>query len=401
MTLFFQNLIPNIFSLFMVSFFISSLAYLLIYYSNKNFLNFLHVPAPKSSTNAKLLGGVGATIGLFSTLAFGYFTNYNSQLITPQDTNHLIFIIVPICILTFYGYLDDRYEVRARYKLLFQFISISSYAFFTATETAPNHYIIGFFISIGLGIALINGTNLLDGLDTLTIKLGIVASMGFLYIGIKAESIPNIFISTATIATLASFYFFNREPAKLYMGEIGGGVLGFIFYVQCVFGYQNLTNFSHGYYAFSWCLIVAILPLFELGISFTRRVWMGKSPFRGDRLHLHHILRSKLKLTASRTSTIIAIIYFLTICIGQIVSKQTNSIIGFGAAFTFLALTYIRFCYSEWKLSKNNIKLKNLFYHFENKNVHVIDSNMFNEMEIVAASESYDKRKASNEKTAA
>ncbi len=382
MTLYFQNLIPNISSLFIVSFLVSCITYALIYISNRNFLNFLHVPAAKSSTNAKLLGGIGTTIGLLSTLMYANYAHYNERVVEFKDLKHMLFIIFPLFVLTLYGYLDDKYEVRARYKLLFQITAISSYAFFTATQTAPNHYILGFLLSMFVGLALINGANLLDGLDTMSIKIGIAASLGFLYIGIKAESIPNILLSTSTIACLSSFYFFNKEPAKLYMGEIGGGVLGFIFYVQSVFGYQNFTKFAHGFYSLSWCLIIGALPICELAISFFRRLWMGKSPFRGDRLHLHHILRSKLKITASQTSTIIGGIYLVTIAVGQIVSKRSNSFYGLISAYAFLSLIYVRVCFSEWKASKENAINKNLFLLFENKTVHIINSQSLIDIDI-------------------
>ena len=71
---------------------------------------------------------------------------------------------------------------------------------------------------------LINFTNFIDGID------GIVAGC-FLVIFIMASVIiDNSYIPIAS--SLLAFLFFNWEPSRLFMGDIGSTFLGSIFFLQ-------------------------------------------------------------------------------------------------------------------------------------------------------------------------
>jgi UDP-N-acetylmuramyl pentapeptide phosphotransferase/UDP-N-acetylglucosamine-1-phosphate transferase len=232
----------------------------------------------------------------------------------------------------------------------------------------------------------------------MTIKLGIITSLAFIYLGIKAESAPVIFISTSTTGALIAFYFYNREPAKIYMGEIGGSVVGFLFYAQAALAYQDLTHFGNAYKSISWVIIACSLPLCELGISFLRRLAMNKSPFRGDKLHLHHILKAKYKLSASRTSTVMALFYGTTFFTSYLVGKYTTPQIGASLSIITIVSFYLKICYKDWIATKNPRQFENLFLHFEDKTVHVIDSDLLNNLTVeVVRTNEIEKRRINKE----
>lgn len=376
MTAFFYDTILDYSSLVIVSFTISFLTYFLIGYSRANFLSFLYIPANKSPTNARLLGGLGFTSGLLAAVLYLSLTHRPSIYMTASDMRFLQFTLFPMTLLTISGYIDDRFEIRARYKLMFQLLSISSFALFTASEVSQNSPVLVFCASTALGVLLVNGTNLLDGLDTMTVKLGIVVSLAFAYLGMKSESGAVIIISACTISILSAFYLFNREPARIYMGEIGGSVVGFLFFAQASLSYKNLIKFNNGYKSASWIIIACSLPLCELGISFLRRVVMKKSPFRGDKLHLHHILKSKYKMTSSKTSRVMAIMYAGFFAIGYLMGKYTNPQLGALTAVALISAFYITTCLNEWKATVQPPQFENVFLNFENKTVHVLNSDL-------------------------
>lgn len=382
MTAFFADTILDYSSLVIISFTASFLTYFLINSSRANFLSFLYLPANKSPTNARLLGGLGFTSGIIGAVLYLSLTHRPSLYMTASDLRFLQFLFFPMSLLTISGYIDDRFEIRARYKLLFQLMSISSFAAFTSHEVSQNSPFIVFCASTALGILLVNGTNLLDGLDTMTVKLGIVISLTFAYLGMKSESGAVIMISACTIAILSAFYLFNREPARIYMGEIGGSVVGFLFYAQASLSYKNLIKFNNGYKSAAWIIIACSLPLCELGISFLRRLIMKKSPFRGDKLHLHHILKSKYKMSSSKTSSVMAVMYAGFFSIGYLLAKYTNPQFGAFVSVALIAGFYVAICLEEWKATVQPQRFENVFLNFENKTVHVLNSDLLANVQI-------------------
>lgn len=351
--------------------------YLAILKSNKNKWAYLYIPAEKSPTNARLLGGLGTALSMLCSIAFMLFINHFTPFLTDTDHKLLIISSISITLLTISGYIDDRYELRARYKLLFQIISVAAFSYMSAKLFANNNTLIVFCFSMILGLALINGTNLLDGLDSMSLKIGSVISLGFLFIGYKTHTPALISLPLVTLASLGSFYFFGKEPAQIYMGEIGGSLLGFLFYIQAIFSYGKISTSNHGIDAAAWIFIVCALPIFELALSFTRRLIMGKSPFRGDKLHLHHILKLNYKLSATTTSDIIATSLLMTTAFGALVAYLTNPILGaFAVLFIFLGCT-LKICLKDWLKIQNSHAEKNLFLLFEDKPVYVVNSDLF------------------------
>lgn len=372
-----EQIIPYFITLVLVSFYASHLLYSAILKSNKNKWAFLYIPAEKSPTNARLLGGLGTALSILISFSFMLIINSITPFLQTNDLLILKVAIPSVILLTLSGYIDDRYELRARYKLFFQFLSVGTFAFISTQIYAHNHAWLVFTISIFVGFALINGANLLDGLDSMSIKIGSVISFGFLFLAYKTGSATLSSLSVATLASLGSFYFFGREPAKIYMGEIGGSLLGFLYYVQAIIAYGELNKYGNGYESASWVIIVCALPVFELAISFARRIIMGKSPFRGDKLHLHHILKLNYKLSATTTSDLISGTLFLISTTGFLFSAFASPILGALIVLSLLLGTYLKICLHDWMKIQNSFNQKNLFLLFEDKPVYVVNSDLF------------------------
>lgn len=91
----------------------------------------------------------------------------------------------------------------------------------------PVYVAIMFFVIIGTT----NAANLTDGLDGLLSTVTIVVAVGFFVIGIFMNRQDVMVFSAALGATLIAFLFYNRYPAKMFMGDtgsffIGGAVVG-------------------------------------------------------------------------------------------------------------------------------------------------------------------------------
>lgn len=352
----------------------------LICLSNPNFLKALYISSGKSTTNARLLGGLSLSVAVFtSILSLKYFY---PQILNTVEKNTLTLSLVSILLVTLYGYIDDKIEVRVRFKLIMQFSSVLTFAYFNASNISPNHPGLAFLISSIYGVALVNGTNLLDGLDTLSVKLGTASSLAFLYLGFLAKSAPSIYLSVALISALAMFYFFNREPAKVYMGEIGGSLIGLIYFIQSSMCYSQLKTQLQPVSAIALIVMAGFFPICELTVSFVRRIWGKKSPFRGDKLHLHYVLKNRYQLSASQVSTRMGLSAVAILSLGYIAAYTYSSVVGLIIVTLVTLQSYLSVCYKEWHSSYHEESADNVFKLFEGKIVNIIDSSQLGTLDI-------------------
>lgn len=201
-----------------------------------------------------------------------------------------IFIISAV-----FGLFDDIYNIRARYKLMFQiFLGILIYLNFKPVLVDIGLIWIpmmrsGVFFTIFYTLLVINSLNFIDGLD------GLLAGYLFVYIlfalFIYSPSVTLHFHLIVWASILLGFLFFNLYPAKIFLGNSGSNVLG----VFLVMNSLRLGSLGGGVYNVYPTLILLSLPITDLTGAFFRRIFNRKSPFYPDKEHLHHKLLNKFK----------------------------------------------------------------------------------------------------------
>ena len=189
--------------------------------------------------------------------------------------------IVAILGLAFISWQDDLKNINILVRLIFQFFFISLYFFYL--------YFVGFynqeqithiFLTILIFTWFINIFNFMDGIDgissvtTITICLGIF----FAYLLNNSEYFPffEILISLICLA----FLFWNWNPAKIFLGDVGSIVLGFI----CALSLYWL--FLEGN---SWQWVLGLSMYYILDTTFTlfKRLIKGKKVWESHREHYY------------------------------------------------------------------------------------------------------------------
>ena len=77
---------------------------------------------------------------------------------------------------------------------------------------------------------------------------------------------------------------YNKNPAKMFMGDTGSTFLGYIlatYSIQGLFKYYAIVSFAVPF-------LVLGLPIFDTAFAIVRRVARGQSPMTPDRGHIHH-----------------------------------------------------------------------------------------------------------------
>jgi UDP-N-acetylmuramyl pentapeptide phosphotransferase/UDP-N-acetylglucosamine-1-phosphate transferase len=99
-------------------------------------------------------------------------------------------------------------------------------------------------------------------------------------------------IAFSLAGAMLAFLYFNFNPARIFMGDTGSLILGFVISVLSIRLMQLNINAPKSLLpnAPIFALGIVLLPVFDTLRVFAGRIWNGKSPFEGDRTHIHHLL---------------------------------------------------------------------------------------------------------------
>lgn len=259
-----------------------------------------------------LLGGIAIFIAYFAILFFnqGYFLSGDLR------SSHLIGFFAGALLIMIGGALDDKYNLKPWQQIIFPLLAIAAVIFGGVEITKITNPFGDYFdlsvvaiispLLIGLWLlGMMYTTKLLDGVDGLVTGVsGIGGLVIFLFTITTRYYQPDIAFAAILLAgACAGFLIFNWHPAKIFLGEGGSLLLGYILGV--------LAIISGGKIAIA--LLVMGIPILDVAWTIVRRLLQGQNPFRfSDQKHLHHRL---LALGIGQRRTVI-VFYLLSLIFG-------------------------------------------------------------------------------------
>jgi UDP-GlcNAc:undecaprenyl-phosphate GlcNAc-1-phosphate transferase len=124
---------------------------------------------------------------------------------------------------------------------------------------------------------LINGVNMIDGLDTLAGGLVAVAAVGFAWL-LRADARD---LGLALACGLIGFLVYNRPPARIYLGDGGSYLLGTALAILLASAWAPGARAATG----TAGLVLVAVPAAEVLFSVIRRLRSRRSLVLGDRGH--------------------------------------------------------------------------------------------------------------------
>ncbi|WP_229678861.1 MraY family glycosyltransferase [Dyella caseinilytica] len=233
-----------------------------------------------------LVGGLAIFMGItVGAAAYGQFHWFVKVLI---DTAML---------LTLLGALDDRFDLSVRHRLLIQALAILTVIACTGVYIRTLGHIFGYEVKLGwVGapltvvaiIGLMNAFNLMDGIDGLAGSLELV-SIAAIVMFADPPALQEMVLLLALLATASLPYLMTNlglMGRKIFLGDAGSMLIGYLLAWALV--RMSQTSQTHlSPVDVLWCVA---LPIFDTFAVMLRRVRQGKSPFKPDRGHVHHIL---------------------------------------------------------------------------------------------------------------
>jgi len=133
-------------------------------------------------------------------------------------------------------------------------------------------------------VAIMNMVNFLDGLDGLAAGVAAIAGLTFAVIALSLAKPDAAILSAIVFGACVGFLRHNFYPARIFMGDSGALLLGFVLATISV---QGLLK-TAATVALFFPLLVLAVPIVDTTFVVARRLKHGESPFEADQAHLHH-----------------------------------------------------------------------------------------------------------------
>src|SRR6185369_1354460 len=100
-------------------------------------------------------------------------------------------------------------------------------------------------------------------------------------------------VSLCFAGSLLAFLFFNWQPSKIFMGDTGALMIGFLLsYLTILFINENYRLPTENNFKFkasiATAICVVVIPVFDTLRVIILRLRHSQSPFHADRNHIHH-----------------------------------------------------------------------------------------------------------------
>lgn len=183
-------------------------------------------------------------------------------------------VMVPLAAALCLGVADDRFDLPAAGRLVGQVV-IGVAVVLTCPVHLPG--VLAAVLLPVITVVLVNGVNLIDGLDMLAAGVAAVAAGGYAVVlhGSGRQ------LAIALGASLLGFLFYNRPPARVYLGDGGSYLLGAALAVLVAEAWAPGRAVPVGTAA----LVMVAVPAGEVAFAAVRRLRGHQSLMAGDRGH--------------------------------------------------------------------------------------------------------------------
>ena len=248
------------------------------------------------------LGGIGMLVGLTVGILAGIYCLREEEILGPA-LKWLLGILAGGAIACSVGLTDDIFELNPTKKILGQVAAaiilllvgiVPNLQFLTGSplNLPISHNIL---VVLGVGIVIFfvlgatNSLNLLDGLDGLCAGVTAIIAAAMLLLAVHLATWGysdtgdpvRIIICLGLVGGVCGFLPFNRHPAKIFMGDAGSMLLGFMVAALMLLFAEWVPRW--------WLASIVVfgLPILDTAVALVRRLLNRRPLFVSDRGHIY------------------------------------------------------------------------------------------------------------------
>lgn len=202
-----------------------------------------------------------------------------------------LFVWIPAAVLSLVSFLDDKYEIGIWVRLSIQFSAAVVFLILLEISYPIQSISILLFCKIAVLSIFVVGTancyNFMDGINGIA---GITGIVGFGLLGfyglITGKDYNYVLVCLTIVAACIGFLPFNFPNARVFMGDIGSVLLGFLFACIIVLFAETLLEFV--------ILVGFLFPFYaDEAITAVERVFRREKLMQAHRSHLYQILANE------------------------------------------------------------------------------------------------------------
>ena len=157
--------------------------------------------------------------------------------------------------------------------------------------------LLGSLISVVWIVGVINALNFIDGMDSLATVISITIAIAFGVIAVVRLDAFSLVVMTALAGSLAGFYWWNKPPARIFMGDSGSMFIGLLLAAGSI----AKPSKSPTAIIIAGPMLALALPVLDTLIVMKQRLGGPAMPlskrlgrlFNADRRHIHHLLLAR------------------------------------------------------------------------------------------------------------
>lgn len=249
------------------------------------------------------IGGLGIMLGFAVTYLLCFF------FLDRTDNQSLIHygIFAGATASFLLGFIDDLRPLGAKVKLLAQIIiamlahecglSIEQ-ILIPFTDVSVQLGILSMGLTVVWFVAIMNLINLIDGLDGLAGGIGLMMMALLAFLAYQSGVAISFILALGMVGAIFGFLFHNFPPAKVYMGDSGAYLIGFVIAALSLINSEKGTILA----ALIAPVLALALPIADVAYAMLRRGIQGLPIFRPDQGHIHHRL---IRAGLSRQKTVL------------------------------------------------------------------------------------------------
>lgn len=191
---------------------------------------------------------------------------------------NLLSYLAGALVITIIGLIDDYRGLTAGVKFFGQLAAV---LLFMLLNPAENSFITAFWM-----LSAINMLNFIDGLDGLASGITLIAAVT---VAVWTYSLGDLIAARMFLilaGTTLGFLLFNFHPAKIFLGDTGAMLLGFLFAALA----NNSVLQSNISFGLPVLVLILALPVLDTVCAVIRRFQQGVPFYQADKQHFHHRL---------------------------------------------------------------------------------------------------------------
>lgn len=244
-------------------------------------------PTARSSHDRPIARGGG--IAVVAGLAAGYgmaiiaHTASAQQMESGADLIRALLPIAAAFLFGLVGLIDDLNSLSAASRLVTQVVLAGAFSLAALMVSG-----VGVFATVAVVasiIIVVNGTNFMDGLNTLVPAWGAATALWFGVLALAVDSQSLAISMIALSAALVGFLPLNVSPAQSFLGDVGSYAIG---------GFLSIgawVLWSGGATVTALCAPF-VVPIFDVLYTLGSRIYRGENLFTAHRSHVYQKLHA-------------------------------------------------------------------------------------------------------------